>query len=134
MRSITTDHTFFLNLDASLSFIEGDRDKLTQVMKNLLSNAIKYSPQGGSILVTKQREGHNVHIRVQDQGIGIPENALERIFTPYNRIASEKMRYIQGTGLGLAIVREIILMHEGKVWAESAAGEGSCFHITLPLV
>ncbi|MDQ2887374.1 MAG: ATP-binding protein [Chloroflexota bacterium] len=134
VRSMTLDHTFFLNLDASLPFVEADRDKLTQVMTNMLSNAIKYSPQGGSILVTQEREGHDVHIRVQDQGVGIPEDALEQIFTPYNRIASEKTRYIQGTGLGLAIVREIILLHKGKVWAESAAGEGSCFHITLPLV
>ncbi len=134
IRSITTDHTFFLNLDASPSFVEGDRDKLTQVMTNLLSNAIKYSLQGGSIVVTKQREGHDAHIRVQDQGIGIPKDALERIFTPYNRVVSEKTRSIQGTGLGLAIVREIILLHGGKVWAESTAEEGSCFHITLPLV
>lgn len=134
MRSRTTGHTFLLNLEAAGSFVEGDPDKLTQVLTNLLSNAIKYSPAGGSILIKKQREGHEVHISVQDQGIGIPEDDLERIFTPYNRIASEKMRHIQGTGLGLAIVREIILLHEGKVWAESAAGEGSCFHITLPLV
>jgi PAS domain S-box-containing protein len=134
MRSRTTGHTFLLNLDAARSFVEGDPDKLTQVLTNLLSNAIKYSPEGGSILITQQREEHEVHIRVQDQGIGIPEDALERIFTPYNRIASEKTRYIQGTGLGLAIVREIILLHKGKVWAESAAGEGSCFHITLPLI
>lgn len=101
---------------------------------NLLSNAIKYSPKGSDILVTSQREGHNVHICIADQGIGIPKDALEQIFIPYNRINSEKTRHIQGTGLGLAIVYEIIIMHGGRIWAESPSGQGSCFHFTLPLL
>ena len=132
--SVATQHTILLRQDASLLFIEGDRDKLIQVMTNLLSNAAKYSPKGGDILVTSQREKHDAHVCIADQGVGIPEDALERIFIPYNRIDSEKTRHIQGTGLGLAIVHETIMMHGGRVWAESTLGQGSQFHFTLPLV
>jgi PAS domain S-box-containing protein len=132
--SVATHQTILLRLDASPLFIEGDRDKLIQVMTNLLSNAVKYSPQGGDILVTSQRENQDAHVCIKDQGIGIPADALERIFVPYNRIDSDKTRYIQGTGLGLAIVHEIIMMHGGRVWAESTLGQGSRFHFTLPLL
>ncbi|HEY5005655.1 MAG TPA: PAS domain-containing sensor histidine kinase [Ktedonobacteraceae bacterium] len=131
--SVTTQQTILLRLDTSLLFIEGDRDKLIQVITNLLSNAVKYSPKGDDILVTSQRESHNAHVCIKDQGIGIPADALERIFVPYNRIDSDKTRYIQGTGLGLSIVYEIIMMHGGRVWAESTLGQGSQFHFTLPL-
>jgi PAS domain S-box-containing protein len=130
---ITTSHSILLNQDASSIVVKGDRDKLIQVMTNLLSNAIKYSPQEGDILVTSQMEGHSIHVCVQDQGIGIPRDALERIFVPYNRVDSEKTRYIQGTGLGLAIVREVIMLHGGHIWAESTLGQGSQFHFTLPI-
>ena len=132
--SVAVQQTILLHLDASLLFIEGDSDKLIQVMTNLLSNAVKYSPEGGDILVTSQREGHDVHVCIKDQGIGIPSEALERIFVPYNRIVSDKTRYIQGTGLGLAIVHETIMLHEGRIWAESILGQGSQFHFILPLL
>lgn len=74
-----------------------------------------------------------MHVSVQDQGIGIPSEALQWIFDPYSRIYASKTRYIEGTGLGLAIVREIIQTHGGQTWAESPAGEGASIHFTLPL-
>jgi PAS domain S-box-containing protein len=132
--NVTTHQTILFHQDASPLFIEGDRDKLIQVMTNLVSNAVKYSPKGGDILVTSQRESHDAHVCIEDQGIGIPADALERIFVPYNRIDSDTTRYIQGTGLGLAIVHEIITMHGGRVWAESTLGQGSRFNFTLPLL
>src|SRR5207253_292441 len=70
---------------------------------------------------------------VRDRGMGIPGDALESIFERYGRIESRATRYIQGTGLGLPIVRQIMTMHGGQVWAESTVGEGSLFHVTLPL-
>jgi two-component system sensor histidine kinase VicK len=70
---------------------------------------------------------------VQDQGIGIPAEALKWIFDPYSRIYAAKMRYIEGTGLGLAIVREILQAHGGQTWAESPADQGARVHFTLPL-
>lgn len=128
----TKKHMFTLQLDKRISQVEADEDKLIQVITNLLSNAVKYSPAGGEILVTSQLEEGDVHIQVQDHGIGIPANALENLFTPFYRVESTSTRYIQGTGLGLPIVKEIIEMHHGKVWVESTLGQGSMFHLSLP--
>jgi signal transduction histidine kinase len=133
-RSTATHHHIVTNLDEQLLTMEGDCDKLIQVVTNLVSNAVKYSPSGGDITLSSKQEGERIHVSIADQGVGIPAEALEDVFVPYNRLESGKTHYIQGTGLGLAIVREIILMHGGKVWAESARGEGSVFHFTLPLV
>ena len=128
----TRIHTFTMQLDERISQVQADKDKLTQVMANLLSNAIKYSPNGGEILITSRLEEEQVHIQVQDHGIGMPEHALKNLFTPFYRIETTSTRYIQGTGLGLPIVKEIMEMHQGNVWAESTLGQGSTFHITFP--
>jgi signal transduction histidine kinase len=132
-RPIAPGHTFGLQLDGALPECEGDRDKLTQVVTNLISNAIKYSPGGGEILVMSQVEQGMAQVRVQDDGIGIPPEALEEVFDPYSRIEAGTTRYIKGTGLGLSIVRQIIQMHGGHIWVESCFGHGSCFHFTIPL-
>jgi signal transduction histidine kinase len=125
-------HPLSLRLDPLVGEVSGDRDKLTQVMANLLSNAVKYSPNGGEIVVATRVEGSTVHIAVRDHGMGIPKAALETIFERYGRVESLATRNIQGTGLGLPIVRQIVQLHGGAVWVESAVGEGSVFHVTLP--
>lgn len=122
-----------VNLDPYMPPICADRDKLTQVFTNLLNNALKYSPEGGMILIESKREGNTIHFFIQDHGIGIPPEKLERIFERYARVESSATRYIGGTGLGLAIVRQIVEMHHGTVWAESIIGKGSTFHVVLPL-
>ncbi len=129
----TLHHSIHYNLEEPLPEVIGDSDKLTQVVTNLLSNAIKYSPDGGDILITSRREGDFVRVSVQDSGMGIPAQALEKIFTAYNRVDSEKTRYIQGTGLGLPIVQQIIKGHGGMVGVKSTSGQGSTFYFTLPL-
>jgi len=78
-------------------------------------------------------EGAAAHLVVRDHGMGIPNEALETIFERYGRVESRATRYIRGTGLGLPIVRQIVQLHGGTVWAESTVGEGSLFHVTLPL-
>ena len=133
MELVSTHHTLHLSLDEKLPQLEGDPEKLIQVITNLLSNAIKYSPMGGDILIKSSREGESVHVSIQDHGIGIAPEFIESIFTPYHRVNSTSTRYIQGTGLGLSLVREIILLHEGKIWVESTPGQGSTFHFSLPL-
>ena len=131
----TSRHQFQFQLDTTLSLLAGDRDKLTQVITNLVNNALKYSPDGGEIMLSTRIEGECVHVRVQDQGMGIPPHALEQVFDPYySRTESEALRYVKGAGLGLSIVRQIIYMHDGKTWAESTPGSGSVFHFTIPLV
>ena len=126
-------HPIALKLDPELGPVSADRDRITQVFTNLLSNAVKYSPTGGEIVVTSRLEGGVARVLVRDRGMGIPGDALESIFERYGRIESRATRYIQGTGLGLPIVRQIMTMHGGQVWAESTVGEGSLFHVTLPL-
>lgn len=126
-------HSFVLDLQAQMPTFSFDDDEIHQVLRNLLSNAVKYSPKGGEIVIQSRMEGAVVHVSVQDQGIGIPKDALEWIFDPYSRIYAAKTRYIEGTGLGLAIVREIIQAHGGKTWAESSTGQGAKVHFTLSL-
>ncbi len=127
-------HTLLLHQDVRLPLLQGDSDKLIQVLTNLLSNAIKYAPNGGEIVLTSKRQKNKIHITVQDHGIGIPAHALEEVFAPYSRIDVQRTRYIKGTGLGLAIVRQIVEMHNGHVWVESVLGSGSTFHLLLPLI
>ena len=122
-----------LNLDPDVSPIQGDRDKLTQVITNLLSNAVKYSPDGGTILIGSKQEGNIAHFFVQDHGMGIPAGKLDQVFERYARVESDASRYIGGTGLGLPIVRQIVEMHHGKVYVESVLEKGSTFHIKLPI-
>jgi two-component system sensor histidine kinase VicK len=126
-------HHICLQLDESIQELLADRDKLTQVVTNLLSNSVKYSPDGGRITVDSHLEGEFAHVRVMDEGVGIPPEELEKLFEPYTRVESGTTRYIQGTGLGLAISRQIITLHGGNIWAESEPGAGSTFHLTIPL-
>ncbi len=134
MHPMLHKHDVILTLDDMLPTLSGDNDKLTQVVTNLLSNAVKYSPKGGEIRISSFGEGTNLHLTVQDSGMGIPADALEHIFTPYNRVETVATRHIQGTGLGLPITRQIVQLHGGQVWAESQQGVGSMFHIVLPLL
>ena len=126
-------HSVRLELDPSLPTLLGDRDKLTQLVLNLFSNAIRYSPDGGVVTVGTRAEPGQVHLWVQDRGIGIAAADLETIFERYRRVDSEATATIQGIGLWLPIVRQIAELHGGRVWAESERGVGSTFHVTLPL-
>jgi signal transduction histidine kinase len=126
-------HPICLELDEALPPLVADRDKLTQVLTNLVSNAVKYSPEGGEILLSSSREDPVAHVRVQDHGMGIPPEALEKVFERFSRVESGTSRYIQGTGLGLPIVQQIVQMHGGRAWVESTLGEGSTFQFTVPL-
>jgi signal transduction histidine kinase len=126
-------HHFVLSLGSTGPVCLGDRDKLAQVLGNLLSNAIKYSPEGGTIEVGSQMVREMAQVWVQDQGIGIPPEALEAVFVPYCRIEAASTRYIKGTGLGLSIARQLVQMQGGQIWVESRLGQGSRFTFTIPL-
>ncbi|HEX6547428.1 MAG TPA: ATP-binding protein [Candidatus Dormibacteraeota bacterium] len=126
-------HRVATELDHRVGTIEADADKLTQVVSNLVSNAIKYSPNGGLIKTTSIREGDTIVVRIQDQGLGIPSEAMETIFERYARHESKDREFIAGTGLGLPLVRQIVEMHGGRVWAESELGKGSTFSFVVPV-
>jgi two-component system sensor histidine kinase VicK len=112
-----------------------DTDAILQVLGNFLSNARKYSPDGGAILVTTKLADGQVQIEVHDHGLGLPADALPRVFDTFYRVASGDRRLIKGTGLGLAINRRIVEAHGGEVAAYSdGPGRGSRFRFTLPVV
>ena len=110
-----------------------DPDQILQTLTNLLSNAIKFSEPGSMIWLRAQMHSDRIQIQVQDQGRGIPVDKLQTIFERFQQVDASDSRKKGGTGLGLAICRKIIEQHDGKIWAESVLGQGSTFHITLPL-
>jgi two-component system sensor histidine kinase VicK len=124
---------FKSDLDARLPIVAGDRDRLIQVVSNLVNNAVKYSPEGGTVTLTSRVEGTYALISVTDTGIGIPAEEIGHVFERFRRVRSGAAQSIPGTGLGLTIVKQIVEMHGGKIWVESAVGHGSSFHFTIPL-
>jgi PAS domain S-box-containing protein len=126
-------HTLRLTAPSSLPQIRGDANRLRQVLVNLISNAIKFSPQGGEVVVGTQAEAQRVMVWVKDHGVGIPQEALSKLFTKFFRVDNSDTHNIGGTGLGLALVREIIHAHQGRIWVESTPGNGSTFFFTLPI-
>ncbi|HSS61779.1 MAG TPA: ATP-binding protein, partial [Candidatus Limnocylindrales bacterium] len=124
---------FKSDLDPRLPIVAGDRDRLIQVVSNLVSNAVKYSPEGGTVTLTSRSEGRFALISVTDTGIGIPADEIGHVFERFRRVRSGAAQSIPGTGLGLTIVKQIVEMHGGKIWVESAVGHGWSFHFTIPL-
>ena len=99
---------------------------------NIVSNAIKYTPDGGKIDITVGTSGKNVFARISDNGIGIPEKDLPRLFERFYRVDKARSRESGGTGLGLSIAREILSQHKGDISIDSVCGEGTDVLITLP--
>ena len=120
-----------VNLPAGLPPVRGDGAQLGEVLQNLLDNALQYTPSGGEIEVTASSDGHEVTLTVADTGIGIPESDLARIFERFYRVDAARSREAGGTGLGLAISRHIVDAHGGRIWVESAVGQGSRFHFSV---
>ena len=110
----------------------GIEDGLERVFMNLVSNAVKYTPAGGSVAVRAWSENDQIKVEVSDTGIGIPEDALPRIFTEFYRAKNAKAMEMEGTGLGLVIVKDVVEQHGGQISLESTVGEGSTFYVTLP--
>ncbi len=112
----------------------GDEDLLVTALRNLLENAVAYSPEKTRVVITTRKtpEGH-AELSVADQGIGIPERDLERIFERFYRIDPARSRATGGTGLGLAIVKHVMAAHNGKVTVRSVEGAGSTFTLYIPL-
>jgi signal transduction histidine kinase len=109
-----------------------DAKRVQQVLMNLLGNAAKFT-ETGTLSLTAEISGDLVQIRVQDTGMGIPQDQVEKVFEPFHQVDASNKRGIGGTGLGLAISREIIEAHGGSLTASSVEGEGSVFLLTLPI-
>lgn len=112
--------------------LEGDQDRLIQVLTNLINNAIKFTPRG-QITVSVERIPQGVKVGIADTGIGIAPEYHDLIFERFAQVKSRDRGKPTGTGLGLAICREIVEYHGGEIWVESDGGKGSTFYFTLPL-
>ena len=113
--------------------VDADREKIGSVLSNLLSNAVKYSPKGRVVTVKCTAGPEMATVSVHDEGIGINQQDLGRLFDRYYRVQSEHTKHISGFGVGLYLSAEIIERHGGRIWAESEKDKGSTFSFTLPL-
>jgi PAS domain S-box-containing protein len=125
------NHTVHLQTDVNELALNGDSQRIEQVILNLLTNAIRYAPGVFEINVYISEENGVAKVGVRDHGIGIPEDKLNEIFSRFYRITENKN--VSGLGLGLYLSQQIIERHHGRIWAESKVGEGSVFYFTLPI-
>lgn len=139
---------FSLVLDepATSQFLQilADRQRIREVLEEVLENAINYSPEGSPIAIEGSFRAHTapdreqippsweVELQVRDQGVGIPPEQLSLIFNQFARVDRSLARAVDGLGLGLALCQRIIVLHGGRIWAESLPEKGSTFHIVLP--
>jgi two-component system phosphate regulon sensor histidine kinase PhoR len=122
-----------LEVTATGSFtIIGDRSKLEQVFVNLIDNAIKYTKQNGQIKVNLTEADGFIMVTVEDNGIGIPKEDVERVFERFYRVDKAHSREVGGTGLGLSIAKHIVLAHKGEICIDSESGKGTKVLVTLP--
>jgi len=131
MQLTTTKHHIAKNVGA-IKIINGDRDRIGQVITNLVSNAIKYSPHAEKIIVVIKSDKKNITLAVQDFGIGIPKKNQDKVFDRFFRGGDAEDTFA-GLGLGLFIASEIVKRHRGRIWVDSTVGAGSTFCFTLPL-
>ena len=123
-----------LELAPDLPRVLADEDRAVQVLTNLAGNALHYTPEGGRVTIAAQQIDGEVHVTVQDTGIGIPPEHLEHIFDRFYRVDKSRSRQSgSGSGIGLTIARALVEAQRGRIWAESPGeGQGSVFRFTLP--
>lgn len=114
------------------SIYQGDPVGLGQMLRALVDNALKFTPKGGHVMVTLRDDSSRVIVRVEDTGIGIPPESLEKVFLPFYQVDDTLARPYPGAGLGLAIVKQVVEAHGGHVTVRSTLGRGSAFTLVLP--
>ena len=127
-------HTLSCTYEIDLPPLTGDREKLQQVLVNIVSNSIKYTEDGGKIDISAKRDGGNLLITVSDNGMGIPEDDLPRLFERFYRVEKARTSNAGGSGLGLAIAKEIIDAHGGSIRVESEVGVGTKMFVSVPFI
>lgn len=124
--------TLHLPSDENPIYVEADVDRLGQIVLNLVANAVNYTSDNGDIYIAAEERSSKVVLTVRDTGMGIPEEALDRLFERFYRVDKARSRHSGGTGLGLAIVKHLVESHEGKIYVKSVEGVGSTFTVELP--
>jgi two-component system sensor histidine kinase SenX3 len=127
-------HIWVNYTEAQDCVVKGDREQLIMAIHNLIENAINYSPEGTTVSITSTLQNAIIDIAVTDQGIGIPESEIERIFERFYRVDPARSRQTGGTGLGLSIVKHVVNKHGGDIKVWSSENVGSTFSIRLPIV
>ncbi|MEO7910142.1 MAG: PAS domain S-box protein [Roseiflexaceae bacterium] len=127
-------HTLVYTGSHTPMLIEGDPLRLIQVLQNLIQNAIKYSPAGGAVQIKVERHDTTVRVAVSDNGVGIPQEDLPRLFQRFYRASNVDEQHISGLGVGLYIVKELVALHGGTIEVVSEEGRGSTFTMILPLL
>jgi chemotaxis family two-component system sensor kinase Cph1 len=127
-RAANEDVHLCWDIAAGLPDVDVDAPRITQVLSNLVGNAIKFTPKG-SITIGAAQHSDEIIVSVRDTGVGIPPNEIPHVFDRYWHARRDSAT--RGTGLGLAIAHGIVLRHDGRIWVESRAGEGSTFYFTL---
>ncbi|KGK98863.1 histidine kinase [Methanococcoides methylutens] len=115
----------------SIPNICGDEERLTTALNNILDNAVKFMSEG-EVIISVQDEADHIHIRVKDNGIGIPGDKVDKVFESFYQVDGSLTRIYGGTGLGLHVSKRIVNVHNGKIWLKSLEGFGTTVHITLP--
>ena len=119
-------------IDPDIDVVVADPLRLKQVILNLLTNAVKFTPTGGRVEVRARRVDGEIHVSVEDSGIGIAEDDLERIFESFQQGPRSVSGAAEGTGLGLTLSKRIVELHGGRLWVESRLGHGSTFTFAIP--
>ena len=134
LESQSIDKSQILKFDDSTSgvLLKANRNQFKQMLINLIENAIKYTPEKGSIKLTLKVVNNEIQIEVEDNGIGIPNESIDRIFERFYRVDKARSRELGGTGLGLSIVKHIVQILNGKISIKSELGEGTKFTISIP--
>ena len=114
-------------------YAEIDETKMTMVITNLVENAVKYNRDHGKVRLTINADPYNFYISVEDTGVGIPQDSLDKIYERFYRVDKSRSREVGGTGLGLSITKSIVLQHHGAIDVQSILGEGTKFTVTVPL-
>jgi two-component system sensor histidine kinase BaeS len=126
-------HGIDFAFEAAPASVDGDPERLGQIVDNLLSNALRYTDPGGSVRLRLDVRGRDAVLQVADTGIGIAPEHLGRIFDRFWRDPAARDRVADGSGVGLALVRDLVIAHDGRVEAESRPGRGSTFSVIIPL-
>ncbi len=113
--------------------LDGDPEKIRIILKNLIENALTFTDSGRNVWVSLTQVGGYAQIKVRDEGIGIPPNALAHVFERFYQVEGHLTRHHNGMGLGLSVARDLAQLHGGRIEAESEEGKGSCFTLYLPL-
>ncbi|MCX9085090.1 MAG: HAMP domain-containing sensor histidine kinase [Candidatus Methanoperedens sp.] len=120
-------------LDPGSDILEADKDRIRQILFNILNNAVKFSKPEGKVTITSRKEGDYIQISVIDNGIGIKEEDIGKLFKEFEQLDKGISRNYGGAGLGLIISKKLIELHGGRIWLQSKYGEGTTFTFTLPL-